>query len=386
MEMDGKEYFVTKPELARKMIEKIPDSEWKKAENILAVNSKVGEWVIEIYKKYGKEVANRVKIVPAGEKTKLFIKKSLNILGLNEYNILDIEDKNGNGTYDVRDFLDLDNEKIIELCNMPKGSRFSCCIMNPPYDKNLHLKFLEKTANISDKVISIQPVRWLQDPFANDKRSTLKSFKSIAEKINDIEVLSNSESNANFDIAIYSDLGIYTIDNINTNKIDYNNFWKTNKTKEEISIIEKVCLSNKTEKLSELLEGNKKDGIRVPIGLIGGNRGSLPVYKDIIYTINGNVGDKDWTECKNMGGYEKPKGSALPVSIKFNSIEEAENFWKSYKNLKFFKVLCDITIQQQHIQPQVLPFLNNYKHEITDEEMYKLFNLTDKEIEYIKNY
>lgn len=43
-------------------------------------------------------------------------------------------------------------------------------------------------------------------------------------------------------------------------------------------------------------------------------------------------------------------------------------------------------IQQQHIQPQVLPFLNNYKHEITDEEMYKLFNLTDKEIEYIKNF
>ena len=216
MEMDGKEYFVTKPELARKMIEKIPDNEWKKAENILTVNSKVGEWVIEIYKKYGKEVANRVKIVPAGEKTKLFIKKTLNILGLDEYNILDIEDKNGNGTYDVRDFLDLDNEKIIELAGMPKGSHFSCCIMNPPYDKNLHLKFLEKTTNISDKVISIQPVRWLQDPFANDKRSTLKSFKSIAEKINDIEVFSNIESNANFDIAIYSDLGIYTIDNTNT--------------------------------------------------------------------------------------------------------------------------------------------------------------------------
>ena len=52
METDGKEYFVTKPELARKMIEKIPDNEWKKAENILTVNSKVGEWVIEIYKKY----------------------------------------------------------------------------------------------------------------------------------------------------------------------------------------------------------------------------------------------------------------------------------------------------------------------------------------------
>ena len=143
MEMDGKEYFVTKPELARKMIEKIPDEEWKKAENILTVNSKVGEWIIEIYKKYGKEVANRVKIVPAGEKTKLFIKKTLNILGINEYNILDIKDKNGNNLFDItNDFINEDNKKIIELAGMSKGSKFSICIANPPYDKSLHLKFL----------------------------------------------------------------------------------------------------------------------------------------------------------------------------------------------------------------------------------------------------
>ena len=195
MEIDGKEYFVTKPELARKMIEKIPDSEWKKAENILTVNSKVGEWVIEIYKKYGKEVANRVKIVPAGEKTKLFIKKTLNILGLDEYNILDIEDKNGNGTYDVRDFLDLDNEKIIELAGMPKGSKFSICIANPPYDKSLHLKFLEKMIQISDNVVSIQPCGWLLDTYADEKNSNFKKYEnSICKYIKDMELFDWQET------------------------------------------------------------------------------------------------------------------------------------------------------------------------------------------------
>ena len=205
MEMDGKEYFVTKPELARKMIEKIPDEEWKKAENILTVNSKVGEWVIEIYKKYGKEVANRVKIVPAGEKTKLFIKKSLNILGLDEYNILDIEDKNGNSLFDItNDFINEDNEKIIELAGMPKGKKFDICIMNPPYEKNLHLKFLEKVEEISNNIISIQPITWLQNIFADEnKNAKINSIKlTDIEFIGKINDMFDTNGHATYDIGI----------------------------------------------------------------------------------------------------------------------------------------------------------------------------------------
>lgn len=122
------------------------------------------------------------------------------------------------------------------------------------------------------------------------------------------------------------------------------------------------------------------------IAAIGGNRGYLPIYKDISYTIDGNVGSKDWTECKNTGGYEKPKGSPIPLSIKFNSEVEATNFYNSYKNLKTLRFICDITLQQQNIQLQVLPFLNSYNHPITDEMLYKLFDFTDEEIKYIEEY
>lgn len=214
MEMDGKEYFVTKPELARKMIEKISDSEWKKAKNILTVNSKVGEWVIEIYKKYGKEVANRVKIVPAGEKTKLFIKKSLNILGLDEYNILDIEDKNGNGTYDVRDFLDLDNEKIIELAGMPKGSRFSYCIMNPPYGDVggdvTHLKFVDKCLNIVDKLVVVMPYS-----FVSKSNKPSDKFKGkFSEYLTTVDEVKSSL----FTDTHMPNVGIYVFDKIKTTK------------------------------------------------------------------------------------------------------------------------------------------------------------------------
>ena len=262
---------------------------------------------------------------------------------------------------------------------------FDICIQNPPYSGTLHLKFLRNVLKITDKVVNISPARWLMDPFAKDKRSTLKTYEDVAKQITDLEVL-DGKNTTGFDIKIYSNLGIYMFDKNNDNKFDYKNFWKTQKSSIEISIIEKVCYSNKCKYLNDVIENNKRRGIRVMICHIGGNRGTLPVYKDIIFTDDGFVNGKDWTKCKNMGGYTKPENALIPNSIKFNTTKEAENFWHSYKDLKFFKVLCDITIQQQNIQLHKLPFLNDYKHKITNEECYKLFELSNEEIEFIENY
>ena len=271
------------------------------------------------------------------------------------------------------------NEEVLKKNN---GRRFSIIIQNPPYDKNTHLKFIRKCLEIGDKVINISPLRWLQDPFHSDKRSTLKQFEDVAKHIESIEMMKN---NGQFDIGIYSDLGIYVLDK-NETDFDYENYWKEFKTNEEVSIIDKVCNKQGIKHLSDVVEQQKRDGIRVMIAHIGGNRGTLPIYKDIVYTVDGKVGDKDWTECKNMGGYEKPKGSPLPDSIKFNSVEEAENFYKSYRYTKLLTSLCDITIQQQNIPLNKLPFLDDYTHEITDDELFKLFDLNKEEIEYIKNF
>ena len=34
-------------------------------------------------------------------------------------------------------------------------------IMNPPYDRSMHLKFLEKTIEIADTIVNISPHDWL---------------------------------------------------------------------------------------------------------------------------------------------------------------------------------------------------------------------------------
>ena len=268
------------------------------------------------------------------------------------------------------------NMKNEEILKENKGKKFDIVLMNPPYNKNLHLKFIRKVLNISNKVINISPIRWLTDPFAQYKRSTLKQYEDVAKHIESIESFKNN--NTLFDIAIYSNLGIYKLSNEETN-FDYNNFWKTQKTNIQISIIEKICFGYE-KYLSDVVEHNTNDGIRVLIGDIGGNRGALPTYKDIIYAIDGKVDVEDWTKKKNFGGYIKKEGTKIPNSIKFNTKEEAVNFYNSYKNFKPLKGLCKLTIQQQNIQLDRLPFFDNYLKPITEEWFKKHFNLTDEEM------
>jgi hypothetical protein len=137
------------------------------------------------------------------------------------------------------------------------------------------------------------------------------------------------------------------------------------------------------DNLKNHVEKGQLDGIRVPLTDIGGNRGYRPVYKELAYVVDGRKDGKDWTKCKNMGGYEKPEGSALPLSVKFASAAEAQNFYDVFYT-KFGNWLCDITHTQQHLQLSILPWLDDYTHPWTDAELYEYFHLTKEEIEEIE--
>lgn len=381
---------ITPEPVVEKMINKLKKEDFEKAETILLVNEKYGEFFKYIAEHFGKTIAKKCRIVPSSEIGVMLTKKLLNSFGLNNYInniILDIGDIDGNGQYDVKDFLELMKNKE-ELEKKTGVKKFDICLMNPPYDKTLHLKFLREVLKISDKVINISPVRWLLDPFAKDKRSTLRTYEDVAKQITDLEIL-NRKNASEFDIKIYSNLGIYTFDNNNTNKLDYLNIWRAQKDPYAVSIIEKVCFGGKTKYLQEFKRFDV-DGIFVPLSDIAGGRGNLPVLKETYkVVVDGKIDGKDWIDVWNEdpkhGAFKKKKGAKI-LNIKFDTKEEAINFYNSYKNLKFFKVLCDITLQQQNIQYDRLPFLNNYEHKITNEECYKLFELSKEEIEFIENY
>ena len=44
---------------------------------------------------------------------------------------------------------------------------FDHIIMNPPYNRNLHLKILQEAMKHSNDVVNLSPIRWLQDPLAD---------------------------------------------------------------------------------------------------------------------------------------------------------------------------------------------------------------------------
>mgnify|MGYP006321188891 FL=1 len=49
--------------------------------------------------------------------------------------------------YDIKDFVEAPNEKIL---NYNKGMKFDCIVSNAPYDNGLHEKFESKYFDICD--------------------------------------------------------------------------------------------------------------------------------------------------------------------------------------------------------------------------------------------
>ena len=50
--------------------------------------------------------------------------------------------------------------------------KFDICLMNPPYYRSTHLKFLEKCIEIGEKVVSVQPATFLINTRKDGKAKT----------------------------------------------------------------------------------------------------------------------------------------------------------------------------------------------------------------------
>ena len=196
-----KNEVVTGSDLVNKMLDKLGDRDMS-GKSILEVNSKYGEFLIQIYDRYGKEVANNVKVVASSDMTKNFIRKVLNILELNEQNLIELEDYNGNGIYDIKDFVQAPNEKILKY---NKGMKFDCIVSNAPYDNGLHEKFESKYFELcKGEIVWVSPLSFLLGKKQN-KRITLEldKYKTDIEQIN---------GNEYFDAAIGGTMGIVFCD------------------------------------------------------------------------------------------------------------------------------------------------------------------------------
>ena len=83
--------------------------------------------------------------------------------------------------------------------------KFDFAIMNPPYDHNLHLKFLEKVIKVAGKTVNISPISWLQFPTREKPEFLMKH----AEYFN---ILDRNDSNNAFgiDMGMNIAVGVFT--------------------------------------------------------------------------------------------------------------------------------------------------------------------------------
>lgn len=233
--------------------------------------------------------------------------------------------------------------------------------MNPPYDNNLHLKFLSKTTEIADNVVSIQPADWLFKT----------KYDNLKNHISDIELMSGNEFRKIFNIQSNKG-GIFLLNKIGGFDIDsLRPLFPLNK------IIENT---NKTFKDVNVLNYNEK-GIFVPLKLMTSDWDKNKDYiVDKLGILNdGKTLDGTYYKDKRNKNKNRPCGG-----IYFNTLKEAQNFI-DYTKTDFFVKLVNFTHLSSRYILKTYPFLD-FTKKWTNDDLYEYFNLTSDEIKQINNY
>ena len=362
----GKNEVVTPPEIVEKMIGKLDKSDYEKANSILIVNDKQAEFLMGIYNKFGKKIAEKCKIVPSSEIGKHLCKKMAKSIKIDdiEKSILKIKDTDGNGYYDVNDFLNMKNEEILE---MNKGKKFDIVLMNPPYAGNAHLKFLDKVINISNTIVSIQPDVWLNKSKIHTKFG--KYREKLNNKVVDIEHIDHDTTSRLFNTgnAIQS-TGIFLLsNNENVKKIDlikynfegdYELFNKINIYKND-----KIKTFNSCVKYTDKYD-NIKEKYIVPIFSWHGGK---DCYDAVVMPI------------------ERAK-KKLSMYLVFNSENEVNNFKDSLKTQFMYWYYWNIVHPGEDKIKVTMFRLKDYSTPITDKDFYDIFNLSKQEINIIEHF
>lgn len=258
-----------------------------------------------------------------------------------------------------------------------EGKRFDICLMNPPYDKNLHLKFLEKVIGVAEKTVSIQPIDWMLRIANYDKDNSQfnKYYNKFKKYYVDIEKLTIQDNINLFGGARISNiLGIQYLNHENNNFLEeftYNS--------PESQICTKILKFAKKDNIEEHLEKDKKDGYRVKFGRIGGGGWDarkphrIDCFKEIVIDGKLKNGEPHW-KMNSINQYTK-KTDTMEESLQFDTEKDANNFIEIY-NTKIMQYYMAYIHQDIHITPKNMPYFKNEQLKFRDKELCKLFNIS----------
>ena len=224
--------------------------------------------------------------------------------------------------------------------------KFDVAIMNPPYDKNLHLKILEAVITIADKVVNISPIGYALDwpVFYNLKNTpNFKTKQYVLKHIVTCELLTATQANDMFKIGSFEKLAITTYDG------------------EEHNIGMKLYLADKRK--------SKSVFDKVILSIASGKYDNLAAHIQIS-TIHGHPGCKDEfdvvTQQYKLVEHLRPK--TMPESDFIN--------WHRSCNTKFMKYCNLLTRQGQHLNPSLIPYMQDYTQPWDDKRFCEYFGIT----------
>ena len=312
-------------------------------------------------------------------------------------------------SFNIENFLSLDDYDK----KRSNGKKFDIILSNPPFSGSLHLDFLNKYTEIGNKIVIIEPGQWLvqlkeNGKYTKDNSISTKIKKNIEGHVKSVEL---NNYNRELNIANKTVCSIITIDFTKEfNEIDF----ECINEKSKVSSLKDCNLIGDDKLVSSILKKCKNYKEHMIDHVI-----NLKKYKDYEnkgywfipyanYMINnlGTMQSHKWTNsyhiktklldtlnsffsvlCDPNLNYIKEKvmiglRSGNPKDSVYGSKEELENWhYFVYNNkLPLFVNIC-LTIDENNNSREYVPWLVDKKY--TDEEIYKLLDINEKEQELI---
>lgn len=249
--------------------------------------------------------------------------------------------------------------------------KFTKIIMNPPYDGNFHLKLVSTAMKLSDSIINLSPIRWLQDPLAEYKSgSDWNKFDNIRTHIESLNEIKAEDAQDMFESGQYENLGIYHINDKGGATIVPKPFISQ-------VLFDKVNLPTYQGKYKSLYD-------------VKGSEGKPNFSKPFVRLtpLHGHVNCSDWNDIispqRDLALTDKGNNSSGTFTINFDTVEEAENFF-NYCNTDFVKA-CNGNVKTNIRWPgYAIPFMPTYSHSWTDEMLFEYFGIKQDEAKEIKD-
>ena len=242
--------------------------------------------------------------------------------------------------------------------------KFYKVIMNPPYNKDLHLKILKEVLLVCPdaEVVCLHPAPLFNDPrLAFMDTQTLKRFADIFERCSSASFIDVKTATELFNSGFFQKLVISCYD-------------RKLHSKDRTRFLDKKLVPISCKIMNKAMS----DSLKMHVSSKRNGEFSMPISG-----IHGHMNSNDY----NVLGLDYDEQCNSKVEYKFVNFateNERRNFYDAMM-LPAMIYINHLWKSDQHVNMQYIPWLGNYTSPWTNERLYKYFDLSDDEIKYIED-